>query len=171
MPRYLFTILALLIFVLTFVSERSGYFLTRVSPETKLVAHRETQRVTVGRSYDGALIIREIASAPSVPIQARYANHLRTLRAYVAPNHSGLPTIYIESARPHNVYVLEGAFTVLPEDASLFWTTTTTLTFYGKQEDGTLTRFTIDVHDLSLASEAVAEIPTHDDRPVFDSNI
>jgi hypothetical protein len=172
MPRYLFTVIVFLIAVLAFAYETSGKFFSHVSPETtKLAMHRETQRVTVGQSIDGALMIRAIANASHVPVQARYANHSRTLRAYVAPNHSGVPALYLEAARPRASYVLEGAFSISADDASFTWVTTTTLMFYGRSSDGALTRFVVDVHNLTISGEAIAVIPSHDDRPVFDTNI
>jgi hypothetical protein len=172
MPRYLFTVVAFLIAVLAFAYETSGKFFSHVSPETTTLAtHRETQRVTVGQSIDGALVIREIANAPRVPVQARYPNHLRTLRVYVAPNHSGVPALYVEVARPRASYVLEGAFSVSADEASFTWVTTTTLMFYGRRSDGALTRFVVDVHNLTISSETIARIPSYDDRPVFDTNI
>lgn len=171
MPRYLFTIVAFVVFLLALAYESSDFFPMHVSSETTLTAHRETHHVAVGQSSDGALAIREIAEAPHVPIQARYANHLRTLRTFVAPNQSGTPMIYLESVHPHIFYVAEGAFTVLPDEASFMWTSPTTFMFYGTDQRGLLARFTIDVRELLLTSETISEIPEHDDRPVFDSNI
>lgn len=171
MPRYLFTIIALLIALLAFAYETSGDFFSRVSPETaKLAMYRETQSVTVGQSIDGVLVIREITNAPSVPIDAQYANHLRTKRAYVAPTHSGMPAVYVEVARPRALYVLEGAFSVEADDVSFTWLTATTLMFYGRS-NGALTRFVVDVHSLTISGESVAAIPPYVGRPVFDSSI
>lgn len=171
MPRYAFTIIALFVVVLAFIYESSGFFSVQVSPETELALHRETQRVTAGRSTDGELTIREITHAPSVPVRARYPNHLRTLRAYIAPNHIGVPALHLESARPRNSYVLEGAFSVSPNEASLTWVSTTTLMFYGRRGDGALTRFVADVHDITLVSEATSTLPPSNTRPVVDANI
>lgn len=171
MPRYLFTVLSLLIFVLAFAYETSDHFFVHVSPETQLALRRETQSVKVGRSDDGALTIRELAKAPSVPVQARYANHSRTIRAFIAPDHAGVPAIYLEAIHPHHFYAVEGAFSVLPGEVSLTWPTPSTLMFYGREHDGALACFVVNVHELIITRELIDVLPPRDDRPVFDTGI
>jgi len=170
MPRYLFTTVALVIAVLAFIYESSGYFFVRVSPETKLSIHRETHRVTVGRSSDGMLSISQVTDVPSAPMQERYANRTRTLRAHIASNNSGIPTIYLETSRPHNFYVIDGAFTVSPKASALTWIASTKLLFYGVI-NGTPARFTVDVHDLTMSTEIVEVLPVAETHDMSDVSI
>lgn len=157
MPRYLFTFVAFAIFLVAYFSEA---YTQHVSPETALATYREAYAIKQGVSADGHIEISEVAVPPHVSLYMETPNHLRTLRAFIAPNRGGVSTIYIEQAQPHKFFAIEGVFSVLPETASFLWTTPTTLVFYGTSPDGVFIRYVVDVHSLSMLSTAAAGAPT-----------
>jgi hypothetical protein len=165
MPRYIFTIIALVVFLFAYAYEEYRVFAQNVSPETSLAQYRDLHTVKEGVTPDGSIEISEVLDPPHVSHYIQYANHGRTLRAFLAPNRGGVGLIYIEQVRPHKFFAIIGAFSVVPETASILWTTPTTLVFYGTAPDATLMRYEIDLHTGIVRTIIVADFPTSELRP------
>jgi hypothetical protein len=159
MPRYLFTILALVVFLFAYILVEYHVSRQNVSPETALAEYRELRTIREGVTLDGSMRISEVIDPPHVSHYLQIANHGRDLRAFLAPNKGGVGLIYIEQARPHKFFALIGAFAVTPETVSLMWTAPTTLIFYGTAPDGTFMRYIINLHTLTMTSMPIAASP------------
>jgi hypothetical protein len=159
MPRYLFTILALVVFLFAYILVEYQVFTQNVSPETALAEYRELRTIREGVTLDGNMRISEVIDPPHVSQYTKIANHGRDLRAFLAPNKGGVGLVYIEQARPHKFFALVGAFAVLPETVAFMWTAPTTLIFYGTAPDGTFMRYTINLHTLAMTSMPIAASP------------
>lgn len=154
-------------FVFLFAAFYAGilpFSLADVSRETNILNNfRETSSVKQGVSQDGLLAVTKLPNAPVVPPRVKAANHARTLRAFIAPDRGGIPTLYVESVKEHAYYALTGGFSVLEEYPVIAWTSPTTLIFYGKSSTGALMRFTADLHLITLFEEVIepgTPIPT-----------
>ncbi len=151
MPRYLFTILAFIAFIIAMGFQE--YDLSHsVSQITGLADYRVERSVKPGPSSDGALFIAEIIAPPRVSHYAQVSNHGRTLRAFIAPNRTGVSQVYVEQIKPHAFFGLEGAFSVLPETVSFSWMSPSQLVFYGTSPDGSFRRYLADLHTPALSS-------------------
>lgn len=159
MPRYLFTILALVVFLFAYICEEYPVFTQIVSPETSLAAYRDLHTIKEGSSPDGSMHISEVTDLPHVSHYIQVANHGRNLRAFLAPDRGGVGLIYIEQARPHKFFAIVGTFSVLPETVSLIWTAPTTLVFYGTAADGTFMRYELDLHTGTIGSTPSSDSP------------
>ncbi len=152
MPRYLFTVLALFVFLFAYTYEEYRVFAQNVSPETSLAAYRDRHTIKEGATLDGSIRISEAVNPPHVSHYIQFANHERTLRAFLAGDKGGVGLIYIEQAQPHKFFAIVGAFSVVPETVSLFWSGPTKLIFYGTAHDGTFMRYELDLHSGTTGS-------------------
>lgn len=165
MPRYLFTIVALFVFLIAYTYEEYRVLAQNVSPETLLKEYRDQHTLSTGTSPDGSIHISEVIDPPHVSHNMQFANHERTLRAFFAPNKGGVETIYIEQARPNKFFAIVGVFEVLPETVSLFWSQPMTLVFYATTVDGVFVRNEINLHTLIVKSTPLKDMPkTHSDE-------
>lgn len=159
MLRYVFTSIALVVFLLAYAYSEYPLFTTNVSPETALVTYRELRTVKEGASLDGSMRISEIINPPRVSHYTQVANHGRTLRAFLAPDRGGVGLIYIEQARPHKFFAVVGAFSVLPETVSILWTGPSTLVFYGTAPDGAFMRYELNLHTGGVVALPMSDLP------------
>lgn len=159
MPRFLITFIALGIFAFAVLEIHSGNY---VSPETALTNHRDAFVVKQGVSPNGDLAITLVPAAliPHVPLYAKVPNHNRTLRVFIAENRGGGTALYIEKSKPRSFFVLSGSFSVSPDTVSFMWLDSMSLLFYGTATGGTPMRYTVNLSDLLLKSEAIPELPT-----------
>lgn len=157
MKRFGITVFSGLIFVVAaFFGGAFPLSSVYVSRETGVLErYRETFTVKQGVSQDGSLVITKIQSAPSIPPQAKPANHARTLRAFFAPNRGGVLTLYVESIKPHEYYSVTGEFTVSGDYPVITWDTETTLAFYSTSSKGEPTRYAADLRLITLSVKPV----------------
>ena len=156
MPRFLLTYVSLFIFACTMIWVNRGDA-SIVSQETPASVYHETFSVKRGLSSDGQLRIEQIFDAPTVPHHAQFANHMRNLRVYIAPDRSGVPTLYLEQVKPHNFFAISGPILVAPFSAKFMWTDQTTFLFYATSSEGIFMTHSINVHDLSYHASVASD--------------
>lgn len=152
MPKYIFTTLAFVFFLLLMAAKSTTLFADAVSPKSVLLAYRENHVVKQGVSQDGRVVVLLVPPPPPVSHYREVANHQRNLRAFTALDSNGTSVVYVEQARPHQFFIIQGAFSVLPETVFFTWVSPTTLIFYGTSPDGVFTRVSVDVHTLLTTS-------------------
>jgi hypothetical protein len=142
-----------------------------VSPETRFVKHgREAWVVKPGVSRDGRLLIEHAPAAPHIPPRVKSLNHTRTLRAFIGPDRSGIPALYIEQVRPHAFYVLGGVFMLDGESPTLFWSGDRVIGFYAKSPEGQLMRYAADLEEITI-SEKPADVLAPSSRETLPSGL
>lgn len=160
-------IAAAVFFISAFLSGLLPVSLADVSPETQSVEQRhETWSMKPGVSRDGALLIEHAPAAPRIPPWAKSLNRSRTLRAFVAPDRSGIPSLYVEQVRPHAFYVLGGVFMLDSASPALAWLDDRTLVFYATSPSGQPTRYTADIGAIALSGVS-ADFPPSVQPPVY----
>lgn len=159
MLRYVFTSIALVVFLLAYAYAEYPIFSKNVSPETALAAYRELRTVKEGDYGDMGIHVSTTIDAPNVSHYIKVSNHSRTLRAFLTPNLGGSGIIYVEQARPHKFFTIVGLFSVLPETVSMSWTGPNTLVFYGTAFDGKFMRYELNLHTGEVALLSVNNLP------------
>ena len=158
--RFTFTILTFIFLLCALYAEGMILAPASVSPETVPSAERYT--VKQGVSQDGQVTIVRAINAPQIPPREKASNKPRTLRAFIGANSVGVPTLFVESVKPHEYYTVTGAFSMVPAYSTLMWMNSNTLVFYVLTNEGVLMCAQLDVLNLSLLilPVSVAQIST-----------
>ncbi len=159
MSRFVITYVSFFIFIGTLlVSQR--YLSAGVSTDVSLRDYREMFYVKQGSSVDGVISIKLTSDVPQVANNIKLANHIRNLRVLVAADHVGIPTLYLEQAKPHAFYVIAGPFVPSSSKALYAWTAPTTLSFYATGTNDVYQRFNVNVHELTWSADVRARTRT-----------